>query len=426
MSYRYAGLEQVHAPGFSVAEAAERLCRFAYVEERLMRLFAARIVTIPERDIKLLMGRLQYEASLHASNWRGRVVELRTAKSKLERVPDTTLERFFDEADELPETVPFLSVVTKLIKPAVRSAYQNYLHDTNGVADYNSVRLVRQHLLDEEEHLRILRLALDGLDELRAAPEALEAAAKYEHRLASHLAAAGGLDGTQPRSAPDETDPRRARKPYQIPRRLMRDQSLPRVWDFVKPPLEATDAHLNYMMSIRLSEINVAEGLAIVLCEQPDMPWSFYADISRHCWDEMRHSLFGEVAIEATYGDRASLPMRDYEGIYAQEAAPLEQYTVLGLEVEGQNMRYPPGKRQEWEFARDMARHPLMTTLQDFDWADEVLHVNIARRQLDTWFEGGLSAIRDFAKSGKANRTAIKGRQPPTPLPSPRADRKPG
>ena len=422
MSYQYAGLEQVHAPGFSVAEAVERLCRLAYVEQRLMRLFASRIVTIPERDIKVLMGRLQYEASLHASNLRARVIELRTAKSKLERVPDAALERVFDEAEQLPETYPFLAVVKRLLKPALRNAYQSYLHDTNGVADYSSVRLMRQHLLDEEEHLRLLDLVLD---DFAAAPEVLEVAITHERALESYLAAAGGIDGTQPHTdlPARAAETRRAKKPYHIPRMLMRDETLPRVWDFVKPPLEAVEAHLNYMMSIRLSEVNVAEGLAIVLCEQPDMPWSFYADISRHCWDEMRHSIFGEVAIEATYGDRAALALRDYEGIYALEAAPLEQYTVLGLEVEGQNMRYPPGKRQEWEFARDMARHPLMTTLQDFDWADEVLHVNIARRQLDTWFEGGLTAIRDFAKDGKANRTAVKARQAPTPLPSPKAGR---
>jgi len=428
MRYPYAGLEQVHAPGLSVAEAAERLCRFAYVEQRLMRLFASRIVTIPERDVKVLLGRLQYEASLHASNLRARVLELRTAKGKLERVPDDALEWFFDEAEELPETYPFLAVITKLIKPALRNAYQSYLQETNGVADYSSVRFMRQHLLDEEEHLRLLGFALDDLAPA-ATPEALEVATKLEETLASYLAAAGSIDGTQPRidlqSPPRPAETRRAKKPYHIPRELMRDETLPRVWDFVKPPLEATEAHLNYMMSIRLSEVNVAEGLAIVLCEQPDMPWSFYADISRHCWDEMRHSIFGEVAIEATYGDRASLALRDYEAIYALEAPPLEQYTVLGLEVEGQNMRYPPGKRQEWEFARDMARHPLMTTLQDFDWADEVLHVNIARRQLDTWFEGGLGAIRDFAKAGRANRTAVKGRQAPTPLPSPKVYREP-
>ncbi len=133
----------------------------------------------------------------------------------------------------------------------------------------------------------------------------------------------------------------------------------------------------------------------------------------------MRHSLFGEAAVEHTYGHRGAIPIRDYEAIYALEAPPLEQYAVLGLEVEGKNMRYPPGKRQEWEFARDMAHHPLMTTFQDYDWADEVLHVNIARRQLDGWFEGGLRAISEFSRRGKAHRTEVKARQTPTAIPHP-------
>jgi hypothetical protein len=168
------------------------------------------------------------------------------------------------------------------------------------------------------------------------------------------------------------------------------------------------------MMGLRLSEVNVAEGLAIVLFETPDMPWSFYLDISRHCWDEMRHSLFGEAGVERTHGDPGAVPMRDYEGVFVMEAQPLEQYAVLGLEVEGKNMKYPPGKRQEWEFARDSASHPLMTTFQDFDWADEVVHVNIARRQLDSWFEGGLKTIGPFSEAGKAHRTAVKHRYAPT------------
>jgi len=163
----------------------------------------------------------------------------------------------------------------------------------------------------------------------------------------------------------------------------------------------------------------VAEGLVIVLCETSNMPWNFYLDIARHCWDETRHSLFGEAAIEYTYGDRAAIPMRDYEGVFAMEASPLEQYTVLGLEVEGKNMKYPPGKRQEWEFARDLAQHPLMTTFQDFDWADEVLHVNIARRQLDSWFEGGLAAIQPSSTAGKIHRAAIKTQHAPVVIPHP-------
>ncbi|QBD78866.1 hypothetical protein EPA93_23940 [Ktedonosporobacter rubrisoli] len=408
-TYRYAGLRRAKAPGLSVANAAERLRRFAYVEQRLMRLLASRIVSIPTRDIKVLLARLQYEDALHAEAWRGRVAEMRTNKSKLAGAPDPALEILFDEAEHVPGSYPFLAVVTQLLKPALVAAYRAYGAETNDLADYPSIRLLRQLLADEEEHSRLLTLALQ---DIRPSEQELQQARAWKEKLTAFLAAAGGIDGTAPRGEPR---PREASvQPYKLPRGLTRDESLPRVWDFVKPPLEEVPAHLDYMMAIRLSEINVAEGLAIVLCETPAMPWSFYLDISRHCWDEMRHSLFGEAAIEQTYGDRAALPLRDYEGVYANEASPLEQYAVLGLEIEGQNMKYPPGKRQEWEFARDMARHPLMTTLQDFDWADEVLHVNIARRQLDSWFDGGLKAISSFSKGGKERRTEVKQRNAPT------------
>jgi len=414
MSLRYAGLDRVATPGLSVAEAVERLLRFAYVERRLMRLLASRIVTLPERDLKVLLARLQYEASLHVGELRARIVELRTNARRLDRVPAAGLERLFDEAEHMHGSYPFLAVVATLIKPALREAYQRYLEASNGVADYGSVRILRQQLADEQEHARLLDQALADLSPSQADRDA---AAAYERALAPYLAAAGGIDGTL---GPGELPPRVASgEPYHIPRELARDATFARLWDFEKPPLEDIEPHLDFMMSIRLSEVNVAEGLAIVLVEQADMPWSFYADIARHCWDEMRHSIFGEVAIEATHGDRAALPLRDYEGIYALEAPPLEQYAVLGLEIEGQNMRYPPGKRQEWEFARDMAKHPLMATFQDYDWADEVLHVNIARRQLDGWFEGGLAAIRDFSKAGKAHRTAVKTRHAATRLVSP-------
>jgi hypothetical protein len=411
-TYRYAGMQRVAAPGLSVAQAAERLLRFAYVEQRLMRLFCSRIVSISQRDVKVLLARLQYEAALHSNNWRSRVSEMRTNKSKLEKAPDPALEILFDEAEHLPGTYPFLAVVARLLKPALYQAYRAYQAATNGLADYPSVRLLQQHLPEEEEHLRLLNLALN---DITPAQEEVRIAQEWEQRLSDFLAAAGGIDGTAPRS---EARSRIASTQlYHIPHILTRDQSLPRVWDYVVPLSEKVSAYLNYMMGLRISEINVAEGLAIVLFETPGMPWSFYLDISRHCWDEMRHSLFGEAAIEATYADRDALPIRDYEGVFVMEASPLEQYAVLGLMVEGKNMKYPPGKRQEWEFARDRARHPLMTTFQDFDWADEVLHVNIARRQLDSWFEGGLKTISPFAERGNAHRTAVKQRHPPAYLP---------
>lgn len=416
LSLRYAGLQHALQPGLSVAATLDRLRRFAYVERRLMRLLATRTVTIPNRQIKAVLARLQYEHAQRADGWRTRVLELRANKSRLEGAPDAALEILFDEAEHLPGAYPFLSALVRVLTPALIAAYHAYVEQSNELADYAGVRLARMAAGDAIEQYRLLELALASIE---PTAEDRRLAAEWEMALGAHLAAAGGIDGTALRG------PAVMRKawtqPYAIPHMLTRDDTLPRVWDYVAPPLEEIEAHLDYMMGLRLSEINVAEGLAIVLYETPNMPWSFYLDISRHLWDEMRHSLFGEAGIEATYNDPSAVPMRDYEGVFAMEAPPLEQYAVLGLEVEGKNMKYPPGKRQEWEFARDMARHPLMTTFQDFDWADEVVHVNIARRQLDGWFEGGLKTIGEFSRGGRDHRVEVKRRHAPSAIAHPTA-----
>ena len=123
-----------------------------------------------------------------------------------------------------------------------------------------------------------------------------------------------------------------------------------------------------------------------------------------------------DTPVEATFGNARAIPMRDYESVYCMEAPALEQYATLGLEIEGAQMKYPVGKRGEWEFCRDVAGHALMTTFQDYDWADEVLHVNIAKRQLAQWLQGGGEALSAIAEEGKANRTKVKQRYAPVQL----------
>jgi hypothetical protein len=58
-----------------------------------------------------------------------------------------------------------------------------------------------------------------------------------------------------------------------------------------------------------------------------------------------------------------------------------------------------------------------MTTLQDFDWADEVLHVNIARRRLKAWYPGSQQELAALAAGGVEARTRAREKHPPAPLP---------
>lgn len=408
-TYAYAGLGEVFRVGLSVPEVGERIRRFAYVEERLMFLQAAHFVSVPQRDFKTLLARLQFEDGRHANLLRERMGELRLPKGSRHEVPDEALNLLMDEALHARGEVEVVAAV-RFLKSRLRAAYEKYLQETNPLADSPSVQMIKTILNQEREVEAFLEAAYQDI-----VSEQQDKADSFVAHLEKHLSASGGLDGTAEKG---EAGPReRSILPHFIAHELARDESLGRVWDFVAPPQSEVGPHLAHMMAIRLSEVNVAEGLGIVLCETPEKPWEFYQDISRHLWDEVRHSLMGEAAIEATLGDRAALPMRDYEGIFCMEAPPLEQYATLGLEVEGANMKYPIGKRGEWEFCKDMAQHPLMTTFQDFDWADEVLHVNIARAQLSQWFEGGVKALAQFGKDGKAHRTQIKTRHQAVQLP---------
>lgn len=400
---KYAGLEDVKRPGLAVGSAAERLLCLGYVEKRLMFLCAAKMISVPERDLKLLLGRLQYHAAGRCHLLRSRLREMRTAKVRIDGVPNEALAIFLDEVfygDISREVVR----IVWWIHQQLLASYEEYPLTTNPLADAPTCELIETFLLRLRSSVAALTAHLDQL----GVPESER---NLPARLEKFARTSGGVDGSKGRGEVPGRE--RSTEPFAVARTAGREAGPNRVWDYVKPPVEDVTEHFAYMLGIRLSEINVAEGLAVVLCETKEMPWEFYRDISRHLWDEVRHSMMGEAAIEATFGAVSAIPMRDYESVYCMEAPALEQYATLGLEIEGAQMKYPIGKRGEWEFCRDSVKHSLMTTFQDFDWADEVLHVTIAKRQLNEWFPDGGSELSALAEEGKRNRTKVKERHPP-------------
>lgn len=411
-SYQYAGLQNATQEGLSVDQCAARLHRFAYATERLMFLQAAHIISTPERDVKVLLARLQYEDSQHASQFKARLPELRVSKQKAHQVPDAFLQIVFDEAIYAANTVELLAGLTKVFKPALLETYQGYVDDTNGLADYPTVRLLRIVIAEVEEGLCLLEAAYD--DVVDTAEREAEAEA-WATTLRNLLAAAGGIDGTGEVS-PDALQPLRATTPYLMPKQLTRDDTFPRVWDILHVDNERVEERLMQMIATRLGETTIAEALGFVLYEMEEQPWEFYADISRHLWDEMRHSVFGEAATEDIFDDRSTMPLRDWESAYLFKMDPLELYAML-FGVEAGLMKYPPGKREEFEFCRDAAHHRLMTTLQDFDWADEVLHVHIARRRLKEWFNGSPEELQTLGEKGLDFRAKARAMHPQSPLP---------
>ena len=413
LSYRYAGLKNVNRIGLSVDACVERLLRLAYAEERMMLLQAAHLVTTPEWDIKLLLGRMQYEDGQHADLLKNRLVELQVARKKAFNSPDDALKVVFDEAMYSAGTVELLAALSRVFKPALLRAYRQYLEQINGLADQPTARLLKIIIAEEEEALALLQSAYQDV----ANTPAREAEAiAWADTLSALLDAAGGVDGAGAVNN-DALYPARAAIRYVIPRKLARDDTFTKIWDFMHVENEQVAERLSQIMATRLAEISAAEALAFVLWETPGQPWSFYTDISRHLWDEIRHTLFGEVAAEDVFGDRTAVPLRVFDDASVVQMTPLEMYAMLGIGVEAALMKYPPGKREEFEFCRDTARYPLMATLQDFDWADEVLHVNIARRQLKEWHAGSQDDLLALAQKGVDLRGQVRRQQPQSKLP---------
>jgi hypothetical protein len=74
-------------------------------------------------------------------------------------------------------------------------------------------------------------------------------------------------------------------------------------------------------------------------------------------------------------------------------------------------MKYPPGKREEWEFARDIVKDPLMATFQDFDWADEVVHAGFGKKwAIDVLYDGNMEQAKKQADATWEKRSAYMKR----------------
>jgi hypothetical protein len=160
-------------------------------------------------------------------------------------------------------------------------------------------------------------------------------------------------------------------------------------WKYVDQGLNesiAKDERAFALLYRRLREMDVPEYMGPMIFKIKNRPWEYYREMSRQLWDEARHAMMGEVGLYENGMAFYEYPI-ELEGSVALNAAfdPLEAHVVLwGIEQE--LMQRKTGKRFELEVAAS-SEEGLVTTFQDYDWADEVLHAQIGRRWLLPEFE---------------------------------------
>ena len=400
LGLHYSGLSRPFDVGrYSVESAAAFLRRIEIIHRKLVYLEAAHVVLRRLWELKAALGRHLYEDAEAAAALQERILDLRQNSGVLSREPDLRLSLFLDELLHAQTDEELLVGLYEILKPALLDAQRTYVASTQQIVDQPSVRLLRTTIADLEDQVAWGQRAVQTLvDERGRRPEVTE----YVDRLRDYLVAAGGITGEDPGATTTAGRRWRSVATIDLPAKAIRDERMPAETTLFRVGIDQDTPHddpirrrLIHMMRVRQEEMVVAEVLAAVIWHKRDQPWEFTLDLARHEWDEMRHGLMGQAALEAEGVPWMRYPQftGDYDLNYTN--VPEAQYAwLLGIE---QGAMKRTGKRAEFEFCRDEAAHPLMTQFQDFDWADEVKHVHIGREWTTHLYDGDANQARAAA-----------------------------
>src|SRR6476646_3320468 len=94
----FAPWDRRELPGlFTVEESARRVGNYKWAEMRLFEVLGGWVATVPELDVKLVLGRHTYHHAWHSELWHKRLPELREMnQERLTLPPNPEFEKFMD------------------------------------------------------------------------------------------------------------------------------------------------------------------------------------------------------------------------------------------------------------------------------------------------------------------------------------------
>lgn len=437
--YQYAGIADAQKLGnYGVEDTSKIVKRLAYSFYRLMMIQAAQLPARVNWYFKAGLARGLYEDAQAMKGWVGRASELRNPKFQQIKSPDPWLEVFWDELLMARSDYELWVGLHQVAKPEIHRLYLQYLASTQPLLDYPTVRVMKFACADLEEQLawgaaiepvllEDARFFSENKDKYNVVVDDVHSAQEYKQYLLKLLEDCGGMAGTT--TAADKAPMRwRSKEPYRIPLKAARDprmggDTLGRTGVGNQPADDKT-AWAVESARVRQEELGAAELCAVTLVAQQGMPWEFYEDLSRHCWDEMRHTLYGQAVLDLGGFEWFTQPQfkGDYDPHMDKPVAV--SYVWLSVGIEGEAMKKDQMPREAKE-ARKMAaetEEPYIKLLAqgiDFDWADEVTHHHYGRK----WAEelvGGYEKARtvadremalNFARMAADTRTYWEGKE---------------
>lgn len=379
-----AGLETMQeacTTGLSVSESVDRLKRLRWSLKRLHRIFVSRITSMPIYELKMSFSLHAHYCAEHVGEFAARVKEMRQPPHGLDVSPHASLDLFFDEILCAPDTEALLLGLYECAVPAAIRALERMMADTNKLFDHPSWRICRLTLVEVQDIYQYGTEAIRCLvsSEKRAGLE------QWLDILSRMLAAAGDLDGKLEASG-ENIGRHFSQVPYAYDPLPTRDERFQDPYNMgvnaeamlFNPEIAPLPKTIMLYFK-RMREIDVPEMMASMIAENHNKSWEYDRDMTRQLWDEARHAMMGEIGFVHLEIDWTKIPFNFTWSLGLNTKLSAKERHAVLYTIEQGLMPKATGKEYEWEVALATA-DPLTAMIQDYDWADEVLHAKIGRR----------------------------------------------
>jgi uncharacterized ferritin-like protein (DUF455 family) len=363
-------------------DTAQLLKRFFFCERSLLVSEAAWIPAIAALEVKIGLARFIWQSAETAHALRNRVFELRFPSRLLEEQgADRALIELFSAVKDSPSVPAFLFGIGKILLPALRDSYREYLAASDAIADGPTHRFLSLALSEKEEQIAAFEQWTQAA--LSANPELREGSLAWTKGVADRLSQVGGV-GVGPSPSVADAGPLPGSKPYAVPDRPARD---PRFWpcrfywpdvvDSSYPYGEGVQLQLRSAIS-HVNEVWAIEAGGVMLSAFADvLPWEWIHNAARWTYDESRHCRMGYERLMAWGLDPQGIPLGTYIYESASGQDPIYRLGMLYF-FETKNIKHKPARAQLFHAYGDaVSEHDM-----DFDWADETMHAGYGKHWL--------------------------------------------
>ncbi len=377
--------------GLRINESSNHLRNYAVIEKHRLKILAGWFLRLRNFDHKYKLAYHLYDASEHVSWLLVRLKEMRGGNPNASVRPE--LKRFLDDALNAQTDGEFLcgfyGVLTQAFLVAIKEDLQRM--DASGNAnEWRILKRIQSNLETQVDWFNGLQLQLKNT--------------AWTDALQKHLNHIGGIHGECEASEPPM---KASRAFFERPTTILFEKSI--TIGELEPyenrlKMDTQQATIE-QFKVFFNEFYAAALLASILFDASDndYPWEFFADFSRHFWDEARHSEFGAIRLRelGVEPDRVN-PILFEE---SQSLPILHRVAYLTRGLEAYFMPRKPKRMKEYEETGDL-RSQLFA---DQDWSDEINHVRYGSRWTDHLLEDDYRDVNDIIDEVKKHLSVVRG-----------------